>query len=128
MAQRLVRTICPQCKQAYDWDRDRLPRDVPIEAEDVIYHGAGCKHCRQSGYRGRVGIFELMTTTDAINKLIMERASTGAVVEAARSSGMRTLRQDGWAKVKMGLTTPDEVIRCTYGGTTGEPPVANHPK
>ena len=113
MAQRLVRTICVECKEAYAPDPEKLPADLKLEPGAMLYRGAGCRRCRGTGYRGRMGLFELMVTTDAVREKIMARASAGDILTAARSSGLRLLREDGWVKVRQGVTTPEEVIRCT---------------
>jgi type II secretory ATPase GspE/PulE/Tfp pilus assembly ATPase PilB-like protein len=113
MAQRLVRRICPDCKESYDPELKKLPKDLPIERGEKLYRGAGCQKCRNTGFRGRAGIYELMTMNDDIRAGIMGRAPLGKIVEAGRSSGLRLLREDGWIKVKSGLTTPEEVVRCT---------------
>ena len=113
MAQRLVRTICPDCKEPYEPDRDRLPADFDLREDEVIYHGAGCRKCRDTGYLGRTGLFELMVTDDAIRERIMVRAPTSKIMAAALAGGLRPLRMDGWLKVRQGITTPEEVIRGT---------------
>ncbi len=73
----------------------------------------GCEQCRQLGYQGRTGIHELLVVTEAIRPLVMNRASAAAIGDVARRQGMRTLRQDGWRKVKAGVTTVEEVLRVT---------------
>ena len=113
MAQRLVRKICPDCKEAYEPDRSSLPRDLPFEPGEKLYRGVGCQKCRNSGFRGRAGIYELMVMNDDIRAAIMNRAPISEIVAAGRQSGLRLLREDGWIKVKQGMTTPDEVVRCT---------------
>lgn len=113
MAQRLVRKICPDCKEAYEPELKKLPKDLPIEPGEKLYRGAGCQKCRNSGFRGRAGIYELMTMNDEIRAKIMSRAPITEIVEAGRPSGLRLLREDGWIKVKKGMTTPSEVLRCT---------------
>jgi len=113
MAQRLVRTICPDCKEAYEPDRDRLPPDLKLEPGQTLYRGAGCRKCRGSGYYGRTGLFEMMVTSSAIRERIMARSPTGEVLDAARRDGLRLLREDGWLKVRAGITTADEVIRSS---------------
>jgi len=113
MAQRLVRTICPECKEEYEPDRELLPPDLELEPGAKLYRGAGCRRCRSTGYLGRTGLFELMTLTEAIGEKVMNRASVSEVIRAAREGGMRLLRQDGWDKVRRGITTPEEVIRNT---------------
>ena len=116
MAQRLVRTICPHCSQPQKIDRDFLVRaGFPEDEIDstVFRKGVGCEQCRQLGYQGRTGIHELLVVTEAIRPLVMNRASAAAIGDVARRQGMRTLRQDGWRKVKAGVTTVEEVLRVT---------------
>jgi type II secretion system protein E len=113
MAQRLVRRICPECKEAYDPEISKLPKDLPINPREKLYRGAGCQKCRNSGFRGRAGIYELMTMNDEIRAKIMGRAPISEIVAAGRQSNLRLLREDGWIKVKRGMTTPEEVLRCT---------------
>jgi len=113
MAQRLVRTICHDCKEPYEPDREKLPEDFTIEPGQVLYRGAGCRKCRQTGYRGRTGLFELMVMDDAVSERVMGRAPVSEIIAAARSRGLRLLREDGWVKVRQGITTPEEVIRST---------------
>jgi type II secretion system protein E len=116
MAQRLIRTICPHCKTEQKVDRDYLRRIGFPEADIAtakIWHGAGCENCRQQGYQGRKGIYELLIVTEAIRPLIMNRAPATTIAQRAIESGMRTLRTDGWNKVKAGETTIEEVLRVT---------------
>ncbi|MFW6154997.1 MAG: type II secretion system ATPase GspE [Planctomycetota bacterium] len=115
MAQRLVRTICPRCKEAYEPDIDRLPADVALEPGQVLWRGTGCKHCHGTGYYGRTGIYELMVMSQKIRDRIMARAAVNDITAAARDNGMRLLREDGWNKVREGITTPEEVMRVTKG-------------
>jgi general secretion pathway protein E/type IV pilus assembly protein PilB len=110
MAQRLVRKICSKCKKPWQPVLEKLPRDLKLDPGDVLYQGEGCDHCRQTGFRGRCGIYELMLSTDEVVNLIMRRAPTYEVVESARKSGLRLLREDGWLKVKRGVTVVDEVV------------------
>ena len=116
MAQRLVRTICKHCKTEQVVSRDYLKR-IGFPAADIdtakVWHGAGCEQCRQQGYQGRKGIYELLVVTEAIRPLIMSRASAVAIAQRAIEAGMRTLRDDGWIKVKNGETTIEEVLRVT---------------
>jgi general secretion pathway protein E/type IV pilus assembly protein PilB len=113
MAQRLVRTICRECKEAYTPDADKLPADLKLPPGAKLYRGRGCRTCRNTGYRGRAGVFELLVMTDAVREKIMARASAGDILSAARAGGLRLLREDGWSKVRHGITTPEEVIRCS---------------
>lgn len=121
MAQRLVRTLCPACKQSYHPKREDLPKDFPHAelADRPLYRAIGCRHCRQYGYQGRLGLFELLVSTEEIRQLAHDRASTWAISRAALDQGMRTLRQDGWRKVLDGRTTIDEVLRVTKADGIG---------
>ncbi len=113
MAQRLVRTICPDCKTQYQ--PHELPSDFPAPLGVKLWHGTGCRSCRQTGYRGRIGIFELMVTGDSIREMCVQRVNASAIRMQALKEGMITLRQDGWRKVMQGMTTIDEVARVTAG-------------
>ena len=114
MAQRLVRMICPECREPYEPDRSKLPPDFILEPGTVLYRGKGCRKCRGTGYYGRMGLFELVVTNDAIRERIMTRSQSSDVLKAARASGrVRLLREDGWNKVRQGATTPEEVMRST---------------
>lgn len=119
MAQRLVRTLCRECREAFEPKRDDLPKDFPWEDfhehRKPLYRPKGCRACRQLGFLGRQGIFELCVTTDAVRQLAHDRASSWEIRQAARKGGMRTLRQDAWIKVLNGVTTVDEVLRVTKG-------------
>jgi general secretion pathway protein E len=116
LAQRLVRTLCRHCREAYMPSRDDVPADFPIDeytAGQPIYRARGCRACRGSGYSGRQGIYELLVTNDHIRQLASERKSTSDIRRAAMESGMQTLRHDGWIKVAQGVTSIDEVLRVT---------------
>ncbi len=113
MAQRLVRRPCPKCKELYEPDRATLPRDLILEPGQKLTRGTGCPHCRGTGYRGRTGLYELMVMSDIIGEKIIDRAPTPQIIAAARATGLRLLREDGWIKVRAGATTPDEVVLCT---------------
>ena len=113
MAQRLVRTICDECKESYEPDRESLPADFELAPDEVLYRGVGCRACRQTGYRGRTGLFELMVADDPIREQIMARASSRSIMKTALASGLRLLRHDGWRKVREGMTTLEEVMRST---------------
>ncbi len=118
MAQRLVRTLCPVCKEAYVPNRQEVPSDFPwdeLPKGGSLYRAVGCRACRGVGYKGRVGLYELLVTTDAIRQLAHDRASAWEIKQAGLRQGMHTLRQDGWCKVLAGRTTLDEVIRVTKG-------------
>jgi general secretion pathway protein E/type IV pilus assembly protein PilB len=114
VAQRLVRVICPDCKESYRPPqlkalRDEFGPDVP----DLLQRGAGCRRCQGTGYRGRTGIFELMPVTDPIRGLVLQRTSGRDVRRQALADGMLSLRRDGWRHVLAGHTTVEEVLRVT---------------
>ena len=116
MAQRLVRTICPHCKTVKKVEREYLKQIgfPPAEIDAATFwYGVGCEECRQLGYQGRQGIYELLLVTEAIRPLIMSRANATTIAQRAIEAGMRTLRTDGWNKVKAGRTTIEEVLRVT---------------
>jgi general secretion pathway protein E/type IV pilus assembly protein PilB len=113
MAQRLVRKVCPKCKVPCQPDPAHLPRDFRPQPEDTLFRGEGCPHCRQTGYRGRLGLFELLTMTEVVSEKIMARAPLPEIIAAGRDAGLRLLREDGWLKVRRGVTTPEEVVTCT---------------
>ncbi len=119
LAQRLVRTICPQCKSPAPPDDDLL-RELgdlakSLKKPPAFSHGKGCTFCKGSGYRGRIGIFELLVINDRIKRLISERTSMDQIREVAReTAGFRSLREDGLLKVLQGLTTREEVDRVAY--------------
>ncbi|HUT11973.1 MAG TPA: ATPase, T2SS/T4P/T4SS family [Thermoguttaceae bacterium] len=120
MAQRLVRTLCRHCKEPYRPEAGELPNDFPykkIEEGVSLYRAVGCRKCRNVGYRGRLGLFELMVTTEKIRQLAHDRTSTWRIEQQAISEGLKTLRLDGWRKVLSGRTTVDEVVRVTKGNT-----------
>lgn len=113
MAQRLVRRVCSRCREEYIPDPATLPRDFKVNAGVPLARGRGCPHCRGTGYRGRTGLYELMVMNETIAEKIMERAPVPQIVAAGRPTGLRLLREDGWLKVRAGMTTPDEVVYCT---------------
>ncbi len=115
MAQRLVRRMCPDCAESYTPTSDDVPEDFPWEQLDgkQLYRPRGCRKCRNFGYVGRMGIYELLISTDAIRHLAQERASTWELKSTALKEGMHTLRDDGWRKVIEGKTTVEEVVRIT---------------
>jgi type II secretion system protein E len=115
MAQRLVRRLCPKCKEAYRPNPDELPRDFPDLNIETLYRPVGCRDCREIGYSGRLGVFELLITDDTIRDMSSERVSATKVRQYALSKGMMTLRQCGWLHVLAGTTSVDEIIRITKG-------------
>ncbi len=116
LAQRLVRTICKHCKTEQSVDPAYLRRIGFPEAEigtARFWKGAGCEECRDLGYQGRMGIYELLLVTESVRPLIMNRSAATSIAQRAIESGMRTLRSDGWNKVRSGITTIEEVLRVT---------------
>jgi type II secretory ATPase GspE/PulE/Tfp pilus assembly ATPase PilB-like protein len=114
LAQRLVRTICPHCAKPAEYPLGQL-RDMkfPAELGTRFMRGDGCDHCRQTGYQGRMAIHEICVITERLRKLVVAKASGGALKSAAVHSGMKTLRHDGWRRVVEGRTTIEEVLRVT---------------
>jgi type IV pilus assembly protein PilB len=116
VAQRLVRRICLNCKEEFHPSERELlqlgltPEDI---AGRVLYYGKGCEYCNNTGYRGRIAIFEVMAADEEIKELIMKHASTGVLRQEARKRGMRTLRQGGLLAIYDGITTIEEVVRET---------------
>jgi type IV pilus assembly protein PilB len=116
IAQRLVRKVCEQCKEAYVPSPELIKSlGVPVQqkAEIKFYRGRGCKACKNSGYKGRLGIFEMLIPTDPIRDLILAKSSSSTIKKAAQTLGMKTLRDDGVEKILKGITTVEEVVRVT---------------
>jgi len=116
LAQRLVRVACPICQVPYSPDPAIL-KEMKLDGQNQaglhIIEVKGCERCSQTGYLGRAGIFEFLPITDRIQKLIQGKRDSNVIKEVARKNGMRTLREDGWIKVKQGITTIPEVLRVT---------------
>jgi general secretion pathway protein E len=116
LAQRLVRVICPSCQESYR-PEESLSKQVGISSEEVsklsLVKPRGCVECGFTGYKGRTGIFEYLRVTDEIRSLILQKKDSGVINERARKRGMRTLREDGWLRVKEGKTTVQELFRVT---------------
>jgi general secretion pathway protein E len=115
LAQRLIRKVCPDCKQAYQPDDEELIRlgVVPGKTKPTFYRGAGCPACTQTGYRGRTGIHELLVLDDEIRRLIGNKADAAAIRQAAVSRGMVLLKEEAAEKIFAGITTTEEVMRMT---------------
>ncbi|MBC8143046.1 MAG: Flp pilus assembly complex ATPase component TadA [Armatimonadetes bacterium] len=118
LAQRLARKICSNCKEPYEAKASDLARfgfqsDNPDEVI-TLYRGKGCDVCRGSGYKGRLGIYELMVMNQEIAELVVRRATLGDIKAAALANGMKDMRADGLYKIQNGLTTPDEVMRVVF--------------
>jgi len=105
LAQRLVRAVCPKCKEPH--------KETEDGKEYTYYRSKGCGYCKNTGFHGRLGIFELMVIDDKIRKLISTKASSEEIRKAAQEAGMRTLREDGLARARTGITTLEEVMRVS---------------
>ena len=111
LAQRLVRTLCPHCKKSYTPTKEEL--ELLGIKEAPLYKEVGCRRCFETGYSGRMGIFEILIPNDEIKELISKKVSATVINEAAVRAGMKTLREDGTLKVKEGVTTVAELLRVT---------------
>jgi len=116
LAQRLVRIICPKCKIEVKPDK-KILKELGMSEQDIskakMYKGKGCEECKQTGYKGRTAIYEVLIMTEPIRELVLKRSSSEQIRKKAFSHGMHTLRQDGLEKVMMGITTPSEIMRVT---------------
>jgi type II secretory ATPase GspE/PulE/Tfp pilus assembly ATPase PilB-like protein len=118
LAQRLLRLVCPKCRVEDNPDKEFLNK-IGLQLEDgikIYKAGAGCEECKHTAYRGRTGIYELLVVEEDMRKQILEKTSTDVIRKAAINKGLRTLRMDGWDKVKAGVTTIEEVMRVTQEG------------
>jgi general secretion pathway protein E/type IV pilus assembly protein PilB len=114
LAQRLVRVLCPHCKQEDTSPAAQaLKAQLEFPANVPIYRAVGCRECRQTGYFGRRAIFEWMDSNNEIRQMILKNSSADQLREAARRESMRTLSEDGWRLVRLGVTTAEEVLRVT---------------
>jgi type II secretory ATPase GspE/PulE/Tfp pilus assembly ATPase PilB-like protein len=114
LAQRLVRVLCKHCKQEdHSPAAQAFKTQVGIPANTTIYRSVGCRECRQTGFHGRHAIFEWMDTDNEIRELVLKNASSDLIRDAARRGGMRTLAEDGWRLVSLGITTAEEVLSVT---------------
>lgn len=116
LAQRLARTTCPHCREDYELPSESLRKyGINIAEERItLYRGQGCEQCRDTGYLGRTGIFELMYVDDHLRELIINKKSAGVIKQAAIQAGMSTLQEDCFDKVRTGITTIEEAIRVVY--------------
>jgi len=115
LAQRLVRKICKSCKEPYTPNEKTLKELglAEIKEKNVFYHGKGCKNCKCTGYKGRIGIYELLIMSEKIREMVLERTSADVIRKAAQEAGMKVLREDGIKKALEGVTSIEEVIRAT---------------
>ena len=115
LAQRLVRMICPVCKEPFKPQQELVDKLQFLKGTET-YHGKGCDECRHTGYRGRTGIFEFMLINSDVRQLILEKASSDIIRKNAVAGGMQVLRENGWEKVRQGITTVEEVMRVSQEG------------
>jgi len=117
MAQRLVRVICKKCKTVNNEPNMQHIESLGIKPEELkkrpVYKGAGCSQCQNTGYKGRIAIFEMFEMNNELRELAFAKAPTTELRKAAKASGMKTLMQDGLFKIFKGITTPAEVVRIT---------------
>jgi len=116
MAQRLIRRLCDKCRRQVPISEDDVPSDFPKPLPDQLYVANGCRDCRETGYSGRTGIYELLRTDDGVRELCIEQASSARIRNHGLQHGMTTLRQSGWGRVVEGTTDAAEVERITKGG------------
>jgi len=112
VAQRLVRQICPKCKEEHSPTPNAL-RDLGLDSAAKFFRGKGCPVCKNTGFLGRIGIFEVLVLNETIRKMVEERNSADAIKKKAIELGMKTLREDGLEKARQGLTTIEEILRVT---------------
>jgi type II secretory ATPase GspE/PulE/Tfp pilus assembly ATPase PilB-like protein len=113
IAQRLVRVICPACKEPFAPSPQLLKGFPPLKKDATFYYGKGCEACKGIGFKGRSGIFELLTLNDKIKELVMAKASASSIRKAAQEAGMKTMRDSGFEKALSGVTTLDEILQAT---------------
>ena len=121
IAQRLVRRVCKECREQYEPGADVRLRVGMVSDNAPVYRGRGCPACGSTGFSGRVGIYEMFRPTNAIRRLINDRASETDLRYAARQAGMALLREDALRKIEAGLTSPDEVLRVVQVDETEVP-------
>lgn len=117
VAQRLLRVLCPRCKEAYSPTQELLDKlKIKNSAPVTFYREKGCQECRNTGYSGRIGIFEMLVPDDGIKGLIGKKASATEIRDAAIRKGMKTMYEDGINKLLSGMTSVSDVLRVTHGG------------
>ena len=125
MAQRLVRKVCDKCAEPYQPPQELLEMMIREMGEEIVKKanfrkGRGCEECNHTGFRGRIGIFELLVMSESLRDLVVEGIPSHRIREAARQEGMKCLREDGWIKACRGITTVDEVVKITQSDVMEE--------
>lgn len=123
LAQRLARTICPNCKEPFEPSPEAVRRfglSMYSDSQLNFYKGRGCDNCKMTGYKGRTGIHEILTITDRLRALILHRSSTAEIKQAAIEEGMRTMQDDGLSKIISGKTSMEECLRVVFVGGDSE--------
>jgi type II secretion system protein E len=115
MAQRLVRRLCPHCRESYRPNPDELPKDFPNRDIKELFRAVGCRECNDTGYAGRIGAYELLISDDPIREMCGERVSSTRIRQYGVEQGMITLRQCGWLHAINGTTSIEDVLRITKG-------------
>jgi len=115
IAQRLVRLTCTECAESYG-PEDSIADSIEIPRGSVLKRGVGCRACRNTGYKGRTGVYEVMEINEALRIALAERARVDDIRRLAVSQGMKTLRDSARLKVLAGITTPEEMLKVTLGG------------
>jgi type II secretory ATPase GspE/PulE/Tfp pilus assembly ATPase PilB-like protein len=110
MSQRLVRRLCPHCREAFT-PTEAMRAEFPMPEDALLYQNGGCDACNNIGFRGRMGLFEIMPVDDRIQYLVLNRSPAGEIETSARDKGFRTMAEDGLQKCLDGLTTLKEVMR-----------------
>ncbi|MCW5622645.1 MAG: Flp pilus assembly complex ATPase component TadA, partial [Burkholderiales bacterium] len=116
-AQRLARRLCPQCKRPAEIPKEAMLRagfkEEELDGSWTPYMHVGCDHCKNTGYKGRVGIYQVMPISDEINRIIMTNGNAIDIADQARREGIRDLRQSGLLKVRQGMTSLEEIEAVT---------------
>ncbi|NOX58836.1 MAG: Flp pilus assembly complex ATPase component [Planctomycetes bacterium] len=111
LAQRLVRRICQSCIEKYTPEPSEIPDDLELPEDGMLFRGKGCRDCRDTGLKGREGIYELLRITDEIRDIIVKHGTAGDILKVAKAGGFKVMREDGWNKVREGKTTVSEIVR-----------------
>jgi general secretion pathway protein E/type IV pilus assembly protein PilB len=115
MAQRLVRRLCQHCRESYRPDPNDLPKDFPNRDVEQLWRAIGCRECRDTGYSGRIGVYELLIADDEVREMCVNRLSATRIRKYGIEQGMLTLRNCGWIHAMKGVTSVDDVLRVTKG-------------